>query len=380
MSELIGLRKKSEDSRRNLLANVSLVALLGCTVAFSGAQAAVAGDNSPSVWIELGGQLERVDGTHAVWTPAFFDLAQPAVLATLEGSQRPSRYSSGAEGKISLMPRGSNWVLSAALRYGRVQNSRHLHYQTPGLPTVFGTFNKAPLVIKPARKNFGDGQTTLGESHFVIDFQAGKDVGLGLFGNSVVSAGVRYTQFTSRSDETFHARPVLGYSPAIQYVSGGKYHSVHKVFRQTYTATLHTARNTRAVGPSLSWDGSVPVIESHEGMMVGFEWGLNAAALFGRQRTLEDHRTTGYSLHYNGKVKSANHYTHIASHNRSRSVFIPNVGGFAGVSLKFPNAKVNVGYRGDFFFNATDSGIDVRDAANQSFYGPFATISIGLGR
>jgi hypothetical protein len=57
---------------------------------------------------------------------------------------------------------------------------------------------------------------------------------------------------------------------------------------------------------------------------------------------------------------------------------IPNVGAFLDFSLKFPNAKVSMGYRGDFFFNATDIGVDDRHMANQIFYGPFATISIGL--
>jgi hypothetical protein len=124
----------------------------------------------------------------------------------------------------------------------------------------------------------------------------------------------------------------------------------------------------------------VPVAGHEDGLTVAFDWGLNAAALFGRQKVHEDHSTTGYHVYYVGAVKHINHYTNpVVSHDRSRSVFIPNVGGFAGVSLKFPNAKLSLGYRGDFFFNATDAGLDVRDEANRNFYGPFASISIGLG-
>ena len=58
---------------------------------------------------------------------------------------------------------------------------------------------------------------------------------------------------------------------------------------------------------------------------------------------------------------------------------IPNVGGFAGVSFRYANAKVSFGYRGDFFFNAMDTGWDTRKSSTVGFYGPFATISIGLG-
>jgi hypothetical protein len=60
-------------------------------------------------------------------------------------------------------------------------------------------------------------------------------------------------------------------------------------------------------------------------------------------------------------------------------VIVPNIGGFAGLSVRFPNAKVSLGYRADAFFGAMDGGIDVRKTYDRDFYGPFATISIGLG-
>ncbi|HVP85004.1 MAG TPA: hypothetical protein VMS78_09800 [Rhizomicrobium sp.] len=42
-------------------------------------------------------------------------------------------------------------------------------------------------------------------------------------------------------------------------------------------------------------------------------------------------------------------------------------------------AKVSLGYRADFFFGAMDGGIDTRESYNRNFYGPYASISIGLG-
>jgi hypothetical protein len=58
---------------------------------------------------------------------------------------------------------------------------------------------------------------------------------------------------------------------------------------------------------------------------------------------------------------------------------VPNLGGFAGVSLRYPNAKVSFGYKADFFFGAIDGGIDSRHTDNMGFHGPFAMIAIGLG-
>ena len=57
---------------------------------------------------------------------------------------------------------------------------------------------------------------------------------------------------------------------------------------------------------------------------------------------------------------------------------VPNLGGFAGISLKWPNAKISLGYRTDFFFGAIDGGVDTRQTSDLGFSGPFATISIGF--
>jgi hypothetical protein len=67
------------------------------------------------------------------------------------------------------------------------------------------------------------------------------------------------------------------------------------------------------------------------------------------------------------------------THSRSHMVTIPNIGGFAGLSYRFPNAKISAGYRADFFFGAKDSGLETRSTTDVGFHGPYATISIGLG-
>ena len=383
MRDLISTTSHNANYRRHLLLNVSVLTLLGATYAPSGALAASADEDRPTVWIELGGQLERLDTEQSILAPAFFDAAKPAVLRPMVDSQRPSRYSPTLEGKITFVPESTNWVLSAELRYGQVKNARHLHYETPGIPpSLVHAVSTAGNIITPTRREFGDGQTSFADSHFVLDFSAGKDVGLGLFGDrasSVVSAGVRFAQFSSHTNVTLHAQPIVGYSAPV-HVTNLKYHGTGRYsYRQFNTAVLHSTRNTHVVGPSVSWDGSVPVIGDNQTMTVVFDWGVNAAALFGRQRTHEDHRTTGYSSHHNIKVQVTTQYNLATAHDRSRSVFVPNIGGFAGLSLKFPNAKISLGYRGDFFLNATDIGIDARNEANRNFYGPFATISIGLG-
>jgi hypothetical protein len=380
MSELINMQRKG--FRKQLLATVSALALLGFAC---DAKAADNDSDHPPLWIELGGQLEQTSGRPDTFLPPFFSLASPVNLAPMVDAQRPSPFSIGGEGKIILMPEDTNWVLSAAIRYGRSNTAKHLRHQTAG-DNVGKLYDGTEVInsdfIAPTRA-FGDGQTTLRASHFVLDFQAGKDVGLGLFGtggSSVVSAGVRFAQFTSSSDVLLHARPLLIDKPA---TSPGQY----RLFVQshaTYTAVFHDQRSTHAIGPSVSWAASQPFVGNGSGMTLNFDWGVNAALLFGRQHASLHHQTTGHYLHKYGKPFTAapqtGHYAHGPyDHDRSRTVTIPNAGGFAGLSLKFPNAKINLGYRADFFFGAMDGGIDTSKSENRGFFGPFAAISIGLG-
>jgi len=389
MSELIDTRKHNGSLRHALLANASLLVLFGY-VATAPAVLAQSGDARPTVWIELGGQLEKVEGEHTIFAPDFLQFGSAQINDALLEAQRPYRYGTGFEGRVSIEPKGSDWIVSAALRYGRANSSKHSHYQTPGQPSYYATFNHIKLGdIKPKERIFSDAQDELGESHAILDFQAGKDVGLGRFGGtSLISAGVRFAQFTSRSNTGLNAMPIYGHWTKRGIGTYGKYQKAVGQYLQRYTAVLHVTRSTRALGPSVSWEASLPAAGNSDEAMLAFDWGINASVLFGRQKTKEDHSTTGYYLgrdpNFVGAVNARaaiikRNYATATGHTRSRSVTIPNVGGFAGVSLHFPNAKVSLGYRADFFFNASDQGIDVRDVANRNFYGPFATISIGLG-
>ena len=81
-----------------------------------------------------------------------------------------------------------------------------------------------------------------GEKHLILDFQAGKDFGLGMFGHdgsSIVSVGVRYAQFNSRSSLTLHS--VTANVPSSYYAFDGAFEAKRKF---------------TGIGPSLSWDAS----------------------------------------------------------------------------------------------------------------------------
>ena len=150
-------------------------------------------------------------------------------------------------------------------------------------------------------------------------------------------------------------------------------------------------RSFTGVGPSLSWDASSVVGGNAETGEISLDWGFNGALLFGRQKSKGSHRTIAYAYiqryfnanrptyvpHSNGLGYSTTYRTNVP-HDRSRSVIVPNLGAFAGISFRQGAAKVSFGYRADFFFGAVDDGVDARHIVDRNFYGPFATISIGL--
>ena len=334
----------------------------------------------PSMWIELGGDAERISGQGQVFAPAFI-AANPTSAVLWQNknpldAQKLPLFSFGGEAKLSYQPEGTDWVFAAAIIYGRSTSANEPDHQTKG--TYYNAY-KSGIPTQPpsqirARENFSDTKARHTESHSILDFTAGKDFGLGLFGaneTTTLSAGLRFAQFSSVQNVDFRARPDLHFHTA---------NALGLVFKSAefhaYHATGEASRTFRGIGPSVELNDSVPLLGNSQGGEIVIDWGVNAAILFGRQKTKSHHMSSGY---YHGKYGSSSYNNPLVSTSRSRSVIVPNLGAFAGASYRFNNAKISFGYRGDFFFNALDGGIDARKSETLGFSGPFARISIGLG-
>jgi len=379
MSELI-TRAARTDLRWQLLTTVSALTLLAVA---SGSSSAKAAEDHPTVWIELGGQLERVQAGQEQLDPLFIQNSIRAPLWQIDPSdvQHSPRYSFGGEANLRFEPAGTDWVISAGVRYGRGNRDKEAQQQSP-VPTLvhgsqIGGGNATGMI--PARLQVGNQFVTKQYSSYAIaDFKAGKDVGLGLLGvKSNIEVGIRFAQFSSVANTTLKSRPTLG---AIQLKNNGLRIQAY-YYPKVYQAAADDTRNFHGIGPSLSWEASAPLIGKPDQGQFLFDWGVNAAVLFGRQKARTHHQTMGSSFKqtYITKYNKLSSYATGNSDSRSRMVVVPNVGGFAGLSLSYPNAKVSFGYRADFFFGAMDGGMDARKTYNRNFYGPYAKISIGLG-
>jgi hypothetical protein len=362
--------------RRKLLTTASVIAL---SVSVYGANLAMASDaDRPLIWIDLGAQFEKIRGFGDPYDPPYTAEVIADGFASPLAAQRALRQSFGEEGTISFQPENSDWLFSASIRYGRANGGTDKHEQTPGgkRKICIGS-NCGSLTPAHGTAKFSETNVSNSETHAILDFQAGKDLGLGLFGaesRSVIGFGLRFAQFSSKQNAKFRADPDF-YFPS-KIAKYAKYH-------HTYAITSHMERSFHGLGPSISWNGSVPLIGSAESSEITLDWGANAAVLFGRQKVRGHHQTVGdyYKtkfFKYQGVVCSR-HIQRSGNPDRSRSVTVPNLGGFAGVSFVYSDAKISFGYRGDFFFGAMDASIDTRHASTRGFYGPFANISVGIG-
>ncbi|HTO40966.1 MAG TPA: hypothetical protein VL026_08320 [Rhizomicrobium sp.] len=374
MNELITAAHLRKSIHWQLLGTACMLALVTAVTAQS-ASAAPDDTDRPTVWIELGGQLERISGQGQPFTPDFATTYadSPAFeKGTAMQSQKLPRYSKGFEGKLTFVPQGSDWSVSAGLLYGRSNGDRRVHQQTAGIPLKDGQYGQGNPQLDPNPiKAYSDVRNKDGESHLLLDFKATKDVGFGGLGRqstSQLSFGLRFAQFTTSKNVSMVGRPELNF-----YGMYGKYWT-------NFDAKGQAERSFTGLGPSVSWDGSAELTGTQDSGM-SFDWGVGAAVLFGRQKARVGHQAYStefkkYEFNYNNAVGYRSSPPAAA---RRRSVVVPNVSGFAGISLHRANAKVSLGYRGDFFFGAMDTGIDRRKTQTMSFHGPFATISIGLG-
>jgi iron complex outermembrane receptor protein len=349
-----------------------------------------ADNGRPPLWIELGGQLEHITGQGAAYDPGFLStFSNSSILqqkTTPLQAQQPPLFSVGEEAKVSFQPEDSDWVIAASIRYGRSGNKMDVHHQTNGL-IHYHVYQGAPPTIANVftQEKFVDSQIYHAESHTIMDFVAGKDIGLGVFGQEIetlLSAGIRFAQFQSHSSVDMRARPDLHIES--KYVSSDE--TKFAPYFHTYHAHETASRKFLGIGPTISWTGSTPVLGDDRTGSLDFDWGANGAILFGRQKSSVRHSEYGrywpkLGIPFDGNFSNAYLvYQHTGlGHTSKRSVVVPNLGGFAGVSYRYQNAKISLGYRADFFLGAIDGGIDSHKSETLNMGGPFATISFGLG-
>jgi hypothetical protein len=302
--------------RRYLLGTASGAALFG--------SAPFAFADTPTIdhiYLDVSGQYTMTGG-HTNWAP-------PDIL-TLSGEPKIG-VKSGFDGRGDLALQSGNWYLTLSADFARTGGSKASINE-----------NRYASRLYTSTQFHRDGVAKHTESHTVVDFTLGKDVGLGMFGldgSSIISLGVRYAHFVARTRAHMH------------YFTYGVYHTASgSIPRFDYSSAFDRQIDRQFVGwgPVITWKGKAPVAPDF-----GFSWGLTAAAVAG-----------GRSFEVDGlKI-------------RHREVISPQVGGYVGLDWRMPDSPLDLmlGYRGDAYFNIIDEGFTVGKYGDRISHGPFVQI------
>ena len=351
----------------------------------------------PEVWLTLGGNFAQLQDSWQKFSPDFASTMPEGLPNPVTQEKAPSAAFDW-EGKLTYQPEDSDWVLKAGIRYGRSSRHGYVHKSLP-----FSTANEAqftPFIVNifhfPAQVScafvqqhlspgqtcpflageheFVDARSGASERHDILDFTLGKDVGLG-----TVGGGVRIAQFSTKTRAEFNSDPHYNFPTPLVigfFVPNQKYAEI-------FDGTTHEKRSFHGIGPELTWDASLPVLGNEADGEVALDWGLNAAALFGNQH-VKIHQAVSEKKCMGDNTASPGYCTGVYDPSpdiapRSKSVTVPNLGGYVGLSARYSNAKISLGYRADEFFNAMDGGQDTAKKYNRGFYGPYLNLSIGFG-
>ena len=268
-------------------------------VSICGASASAEDSDRPLIWIELGGQLERLNGPQEHLSPPFMpSITRPIFVIAAECSETAA-LCLRRRGKISFQPDDSDWVFSASIRYGRSSADRHTHQQTANADVACRCHSHYYGKYVAARNYYPDRSRQIrrwrsarkASAHAFSISRPARMLGL-----ACSAAGlVRHQR--GRAHRAVHVqveRRACAREPDLQYPSAPityfrgicaiQIHDPHTFPR--LCATMPASASFHGMGPSLSWNALGAFRRQSADMERStLDWGVNAAILFGRQKS-----------------------------------------------------------------------------------------------
>jgi outer membrane receptor protein involved in Fe transport len=339
--------------------------------------------------VEISGQVQRHDAPYEAMAPSFIGEFSPALQpATL--FNRDMDWGDGREVKVTYRPEG-HWSISAGLRYGRTNTDMaRLHLEEDGprscafipalnyLCPIYAAMYGEDAVYRTAT-NWSDSAARSSEEHTMASFEVGRDVGLGALGQSTVSAGLRYAQFTSRTYAEMSGIPDWyfpdGWSPAF----GTKYPATSHV----YDASAEGVREFDGTGPTLTWASSIALMDSDDAGRLGLDWSVGGGVLFGKQKTsIKGGESVGeFEGRYIYDIPRLTDPPPVVpiDVSRSQSVTAPLLDVSLGLSYEIQRTRIGAGYRWERYFDVLDVGAGESKDGDRTIDGPYFKIAVGFG-
>jgi iron complex outermembrane recepter protein len=347
----------------------------------------------PGAWypyrVELDGYYGPFGNKHELLvTPTM--VLFPADLPFPLKPQNDLDWGSGGGVKFTYQPSPHGWNVSAAVRYGRAVGSGTPHSNKRNNGECYANIfdcQEDPLkyAVQPNRfYSFTDQVINNSESHAIVDFMVGKDLGLGVWGgrraDSNVSVGLTYGHFKSMSSAVLHGRPDLYLPTNILTIDDSGYH-VSQTHEHVFNAKLTEDREFNGAGPAITWEGSLPLFgDAERAGRIDLDTGVGAAVLFGKQKTKVQEEADGvYASGIKWPKYVGSQYQTSFSDRRTKSVSVPSLRANLGLTYTLGGVKLSGGYRVERYYKVFDAGIENRKTYDRSFDGVYAKVSIGFG-
>jgi hypothetical protein len=317
---------------------------------------------------------------------------EPAIAGPL--ASRPQHrgldWGDGRQVRITYKPEAASWSILAGVRYGRANSSVPLSHseqaagpvQCAFLPTgpygalcnPAGPYASQTLVTGT---NWSDASVNEREDHVIADFAVGKDVGMGMLGDSHsnVSAGLRYAQFDSTTRAVMHGIPDWN-------IPEGwfKYPSTHHEYQADVTAD----RKFKGAGPTLSWSAAQRLRGNEQAGHLDVDWSVTGGVLFGKQKTKATGTQAANEFSGNYFYAGLRNLPPLSSEAigvspRDKSATVPLVDLSLGLSYEIQRVKVGAGYHWERYYNVLDAGYAERKEYDRTIDGPYFKIAVGFG-
>ncbi len=280
--------------RMALLAGVSATAILT-------ASANAETMNQGRLWLEL-------SGVGPFWYASNKEVYIPGTL------EIKPKYGMMLSGEIGYQFAESPY--SIALRVGHGWSKRR--------SSSFSTFSSFSPSTGVTFFNGGNGSVQNKEKLTFLDFEVGRDVGLGNAGGKLrIHAGLRFASFRSKES---------GY---------GSFFGYNGTFYSTFV-TSKLRRKFTGIGPRVGFNSLTPVSES-----LALRLDAAGALLFGKRKTTA---IETYVTSFGSSFTSAT--------RRSKSTVIPNISAYAGFAwtpASMPGMTISLGYSVDAYFNIAET-------------------------
>jgi outer membrane receptor protein involved in Fe transport len=335
--------------------------------------------------VELRGMAQRHDAPYATVGPDFVETFSDAITPA-NAQHRDLDWGDGRELRLTYRPNGGTWSVMGAVRYGRANKSNALVHASeaagprrcpiPGAPFCDPTSPSYNPKYMPTGTNWSDSSASEKEEHTIADFAVGRDVGLGVIGDShsTVRAGLRYASFESKTHADMDGVPDW-YFPE----GWTKYDMSFSHYRASITAN----REFTGTGPTLSWSAAQRLLGSEEAGHLDVDWSVTGGVLFGKQETA----TTGVQEEdqFSGKYFAVTNVlppltvVPLEANARARSVTVPLLDLSLGLSYEVGRFKAGAGYRWERYYDVLDAGNDEHESFDRTIDGPYFKLSVGFG-